>query len=169
MILSNREISKAIQEKLKAAGVPRSAYSISVRSCGYSDSVKIEIKDMTVRIDDVKRVAFQYQSIGRDERTGEILEGGNTYVFIQYSFDALQAAHEKYLALAEEIFCHGYAEVMTHANGNTLLYLDADQGAGFLYLKGNNGMDRFYCRGPMKLAEGIAIFAATGHLMGRPC
>lgn len=167
--MTNKEMSKAIQEKLKAAGIPRAAYSIRVRSCGYSDSVRIDVKDLSISIDDVKRVAFQYQSIDRDERTGEVLEGGNTYVFIQYSFYALQAAHEKYLAQAESIFCHGYAEVMTHPNGNTLLYLDADQGAGFLYLKGTNGMDRFYCRGPKKLAEGIAIFAATGHLMGRPC
>lgn len=164
MILSNREISKAIQEKLKAAGVPRAAYSIRVRDCGYSNSVRIDVKDLAVSIDDVKRIALHYQSIDRDERTGEILEGGNTYVFVQYDFDTLEAAQEKYLAQAEGIYGHGYTEVMTHANGNVLLYLDTEPGEGFLYLKGENGMKRFYCRSAHKVAEGIAIFAATGRL-----
>lgn len=164
--MTNKEMSKAIQEKLKAAGVPRAAYSIRVRYCGYSESVRIDVKDLAVSIYEVKRIALQYQSIDRDERTGEILEGGNTYVFVQYDFDTLEAAQEKYLAQAEGVYGHGYAEVMTHANGNTLLYLDTEPGEGFLYLKGENGMKRFYCRSANKVAEGIAIFEASGRLIG---
>lgn len=163
--MTNKEMSKAIQEKLKAAGIPRAAYRIRVQGCGYSNSVHIYVKDLAVSIDEVKRIAYQYESIDRDERTGEILEGGNTYVFVEYDFDTLQAAQEKYLAQAEGIYGHGYAEIMTHSNGNTLAYLDTEPGEGRLYLKNNNNTyDRIYCRSPHRLAEGIAIFAATGRL-----
>jgi hypothetical protein len=169
MYLSNKELSKAIQNDLKAAGVPRAAYSIRVQDCGYSVSVRINIRDLAILPADVKRIALHYQEYDRDERTGEILEGGNTYVFVQYDFETLQAAQEKFLPQAVTIRGKGYQEIMQHKNGNRLVYLDTYDGEGFLYVKvpGQENiptMERFYCRSSNTIAEGLAIFTATGRL-----
>jgi len=168
MYLSNKDLSKAIQNDLKAAGVPRAAYSIRVQDCGYSVSVRIKIKDLAILPADVKRIALHYQEYERDV-SGEILQGGNTYVFVDYDFETLQAAQEKFLPQAVTIRGKGYQEIMQHKNGNRLVYLDTFDGEGFLYVKVPDQeniptMERFYCRSSNTLAEGMAIFTATGRL-----
>lgn len=168
MYLSNKDLSKAIQNDLKAAGVPRSAYSIRVQDCGYSVSVRINIKDLAILPADVKRIALHYQEYERDV-SGEILQGGNTYVFVTYDWHTVKDAAEPYKDQAAEIFGNGYREIMTHGNGNRLVYLDTVPGEGFLSVKvpgqANIGIGkRFYCRSAQTLAEGIAIFTASGLL-----
>ena len=168
MYLSNKDLSRAIQNDLKAAGVKKSAYSIRVQDCGYSVSVRIKIKDLAILPDDVKCIALHYQEYERDV-SGEILQGGNTYVFVDYDFETLQAAQEKFLLQAVTIRGKGYQEIMQHKNGNRLVYLDTFDGEGFLSVKAPGQenisvMDRFYCRSSNTLAEGLAIFTATGRI-----
>ncbi len=91
MYLSNKELSRAIQNDLKAAGVPRRAYSIRVRNAGYSTAITIEIKDISIRIEKVEKIANRRESIRYDEYCQEILEGGNTFVSVRYDYDALDA------------------------------------------------------------------------------
>ena len=166
MILSNKELSRAIQNDLKAAGVPRAAYSIRVENCGYSVSVRIKIKDLAILPDDVKRIALHYQEYERDV-SGEILQGGNTYVFVDYDWKTLDDASAPYREKAAAIRGKGYQVVMTHDNGNRLVYLDTYNGEGFLSVRAPgqeniSTMDRFYCRSSNTLAEGLAIFGASG-------
>jgi hypothetical protein len=168
MYLSNKELSKAIQNDLKAAGVPRAAYSIRVQDCGYSVSVRINIKDLSVLPAEVKRIALHYQEYERDV-SGEILQGGNTYIFVDYDWKTLNNASAPYQEKAAAIRGNGYQEVMKHKNGNRLVYLDTYDGEGFLSVKVPDQenisiMERFYCRSSNTIAEGIAIFTATGRL-----
>ena len=90
-----------IRKELKAIGI--TSRQVSVRS---DSSVNISIKDLAISIEKVKEIAMKYESVSRCHMSGEILSGGNTFVFVDYSWKAEEAAKEteeykKLLALAE--------------------------------------------------------------------
>lgn len=47
---------------------------------------KITIKDLAIDIKEIEQLAKGYESYERDEFTGEILSGGNTFVFVNYDY-----------------------------------------------------------------------------------
>lgn len=75
-----------IRQELKNAGYGRNKVSVRHQWCGYSDAIHVTIKDKSIPLEDVKRIAKRQEYYERDERTGEILAGGNTYVFVQYDY-----------------------------------------------------------------------------------
>ena len=79
-------LTKHINQELKNAGFDIKKISVRHRWCGYSESYDIEILDKNIDIEKVKEIAYKYKDFDRDEATGEILMGGNTYVFVQYSY-----------------------------------------------------------------------------------
>lgn len=54
--------------------------------CGYSESYWIKIWQPLNKEQqqDLRKILRKYEAIDRDERTGEILEGGNTYLFMEW-------------------------------------------------------------------------------------
>lgn len=80
MTLSN-EIKKYLTEKLKC---DKKLISIKHQWAGYSEAYWIKI-DKSLDLDEAQRLVNKYQEYERDERTGEILEGGNTYLFVNYA------------------------------------------------------------------------------------
>ena len=80
MTLSN-EIKKYLSDKLKC---DKKLISIKHQWAGYSEAYWIKI-DKTLNLDEAQRLVNKYQQYDRDERTGEILEGGNTYLFVNYA------------------------------------------------------------------------------------
>ncbi len=86
------ETSKQIRANLKAAGY--GARDVSVRNDSYSmgSTVRVRIKRAEVSLNDVHRIAIQNERVSRDEATGEILSGGNTFVDVAYEHGALDAA-----------------------------------------------------------------------------
>lgn len=46
------------------------------------------INDPSISLAPIERIAFSYQKISRCDVTGEILSGGNTFVFVAYSHEA---------------------------------------------------------------------------------
>lgn len=80
MTLSN-EIKKYLSEKLEC---DKKLISIKHQWAGYSEAYWIKI-DRTLNLDEAQRIVNKYQQYDRDERTGEILEGGNTYLFVNYA------------------------------------------------------------------------------------
>ena len=88
-----------LTKMIKKALIEKGGYSpktISVRHswAGYSEPYNITIDDY---IDDklVASILAPFKDITRDERTGEILEGGNTYVFYQESERVQNLRREK--------------------------------------------------------------------------
>lgn len=79
-------LTKQIKQELKNAGFDIKKISVRHHWCGYSESYVIEILDKNIDIKKVKEIAYKYNDFDRDEATGEILMGGNTYVFVQYSY-----------------------------------------------------------------------------------
>lgn len=77
MIVETREIKK---ELAKALNVKFNDFSVTQPR--YS-SIQIDIKTLVSK-SAVKAIAQKYEKIDRCEATGEILAGGNTFVFVDY-------------------------------------------------------------------------------------
>lgn len=88
--------SKEIKKYLKENGIDTKNINVKGSNCGYSESYNITIKDIKVDIEKVRELVKKFESYEIDERTGEILEGGNTYIFVNYDYNTLKLANEKY-------------------------------------------------------------------------
>ena len=87
--MTTKERAKAIRAALKAKGW--SSKKISVRTHSYSlgASIYVTIKDASIPLKTVEKIAKDQQEIRRCQYSGEILGGGNTYVTVSYSSGAL--------------------------------------------------------------------------------
>ena len=101
--MTNMELGSAIRATLKSEGYAPRDFSVRVRDCGYSTSANVTIKNPEIRSADVERLLSKFESIDRDERTGEILEGGNCYLFVDYERGIFDAPAQEMAATAEGI------------------------------------------------------------------
>ena len=83
--MTNKELGSAIRATLKTAGYAPRDISVRVRDCGYSTSANVTIKNPEIRLESVERLLSKFESIDRDYATGEILAGGNCYLFVDYA------------------------------------------------------------------------------------
>lgn len=103
---TNKEIKKEITAELKEAGYNSRKVSVSVKDAGWSTKIDITIKDPTVNAHEIEAIINNRESIDRDERTGEILAGCNTYVFVAYKYGLFDELANDYLAEAENAMHH---------------------------------------------------------------
>lgn len=89
-----REVNRAMKEALKKAGIDTRFISIRHKWCGYSESYHVEILSADIDREKVRRICNNFEEIDRDERTGEILAGGNTYIWVDYCWDIREKAYE---------------------------------------------------------------------------
>lgn len=91
MSTSVAETAKSIRTALKAAGM--SNRQVSVKSSRYSmgSSVTVEILDLSVNMALVKKIAMAHETCRRCEVTGDILSGGNRFIFVNVDSAALEA------------------------------------------------------------------------------
>lgn len=94
------ELADMIRQSLKKAGykVP-SQISVRKRSASAYD---VEIKSLDIDKDEIEKIVKKFEDIDRDERTGEILSGGNTYVFVSYDYGMMNKERERLRKLEEE-------------------------------------------------------------------
>ena len=85
--------SKAIKETLRKEGIDIRYISVRHKWCGYSDKWVVEIKSEDIDKKRVERICRRFEEIDIDERTGEILMGGNTYVWVDYCWDIRKKAY----------------------------------------------------------------------------
>lgn len=97
------EKAAIVRKSLKEIGITSKQVSVKSAYSGYDDKLTINIKDLTVSRQAVENIARQFEEYERDERSGEILQGGNTYIFIDYDYDARRAAASEMMKQAEEI------------------------------------------------------------------
>lgn len=86
--------SKDIKNYLKEQGFDTKKISVREGRGGYSTAFYITIKDLNIDKKKVWETTRKFESYERDERTGEILLGGNTYIFVQYDYDLEREAKE---------------------------------------------------------------------------
>lgn len=70
--------------------------SVRARSFSLGSSIEVEVKDPAVPLATVKAIAEEAERIHRCEITGEILGGGNRYVSVRYSREALEVIGRRY-------------------------------------------------------------------------
>jgi hypothetical protein len=74
-----KEIAKNIRKELKEINYTNKQVKVKTTP---SQAINVDIIDWTVINEEVKQIAAKYESFERDEITGEILAGGNTFVFV---------------------------------------------------------------------------------------
>lgn len=91
-MMTNKGRNLAIRAELKKLGY--NSRQVSVRSgfCGYSDYTNITIKDVRADRKAIEKACKKFQSIDYDSATGEILEGANTYIHVQYDYESMKNA-----------------------------------------------------------------------------
>ncbi len=80
-----------IRKTLKGCGISQRQVSVRARSYSMGSSIDVTINDPTVDIREVRNVAQAAEKIDRDERTGEILCGGNRFLSVDYGPKACAA------------------------------------------------------------------------------
>ena len=80
--MTDSERVVAIRQALKEHGYNNR--KVGVRYDGYA--IWLTIKDLAIDIKEIEQLAQGYESYERDEFTGEILSGGNTFVFVNYAY-----------------------------------------------------------------------------------
>jgi hypothetical protein len=97
----NQNAAETIREELKARGINNRR--VSVKNDGGSLSIKI--KDLSICADMVRDIAEKFERVRYCEGSGEILSGGNFFVFVTYDYKAESAveATPEYQELLAEI------------------------------------------------------------------
>ena len=122
--MTNKELSMKIRKSLKEAGYTQKDIKVSVRSSRYDTAAKITIHNPHIdrhRIEKILRPA--YEEIDRDGITGEILQGGNTMLFIEYEYGVFEDVAREWMATAKGLM-QSKAEVTRIFDG--LYLLDPD-------------------------------------------
>ena len=173
--MTNKELGAKIRADLKAAGIPARAVSVRVSDAGYSTSVRVNIKDISIDRAVVEKIAYRHRDVSYDERSGEILSGGNTYVWVDYDYDTIRNAREQYMEQAQEIIdsnnqpCVG-VEIATRDDGSRLVYFfeapNSTHNTAVIYDKNGHydySKDRYVAHNACHLAQALALFNAVGH------
>ena len=119
--MTNKELSMKIRKSLKEAGYTQKDIKVSVRSSRYDTAAKITIHNPHIdrhRIEKILRPA--YEEIDRDDITGEILQGGNTMLFIEYEYGIFEEVAREWMATAKGLM-QSKAEVTRIFDGLNLL------------------------------------------------
>ena len=122
--MTNKELSMKIRKSLKEAGYTQKDIKVSVRSSRYDTAAKITIHNPHIdrhRIEKILRPA--YEEIDRDDITGEVLQGGNTMLFIEYEYGIFEEVAREWMATAKGLM-QSKAEVTRIFDG--LYLLDPD-------------------------------------------
>lgn len=93
-----------IRKKLKGLGY--NSRMVSVRSSQFSggDDITIRMKSVDVDEHKVREIAKGYEDIARDKYNGEILMGSNSFVFVEWDWQFIVKAKEKWYDLAKIIY-----------------------------------------------------------------
>ena len=88
--MTTTEHAAAIRAELKAKGWGSKAVGVRSESFSMGSAIRVLIKDGSVPIQAVTVIAEAHERISRCQITGEILGGGNRYVSVSYSSEALE-------------------------------------------------------------------------------
>lgn len=98
--MTNKELNQTIKNELKDAGYNTRDFSVSVKDCGYSTSIRVKIKNPEINRKNVENLLRSHEEYERDRASYEILEGGNTYLFIDYADGVFDTVAQEWAATA---------------------------------------------------------------------
>lgn len=82
----SKQTAKTIRTELKTAGY--NARQISVRADGCA--IYLTVRDPSVKAHKVKAIANKYVNVRYCEGSGEMLLGGNTFVYVEYAKEIIE-------------------------------------------------------------------------------
>lgn len=103
-MLTLKEKIAQIRKDLKAEGITSRQVSVRGKKALYDESIRMVIKDITVSKKKVEEIAEKFEHIRYDEYNGEILQGCNTYINIEFDWKMLEEAKKDFIELAEKIY-----------------------------------------------------------------
>jgi len=98
---TTKEIAQGIRKALKSRGWSARQVSVRVRHLGVDSGLAVKVRDAGVPLAEVREIAKSHESVDRDSETGEILLGGNLYVDVDYTSEALEPTKAEILAKLE--------------------------------------------------------------------
>lgn len=101
--MTNKELSQTIRNDLKAAGYTNKDIGVRVKDCGYSTSAYVTVKNPNINKKEIAQIVKHHNDFEIDQRTQEILEGGNTYIFIDYADGIFDEVSKPYMSEAEKL------------------------------------------------------------------
>lgn len=78
----DKQTAIQIRDFLKKNGYNIRDFSIKASYGGYSSSVDIYIKNPKIDKKEINDLVKKFQNVDYDARSGEVLMGGNTYIFV---------------------------------------------------------------------------------------
>ena len=102
MYKTTTEQAKEARLILKDNGYSRKQVSVRNRN----GSIQVTIKDLNVGVKKVESLVKGFEDISRCEAAGEILCGGNTFVFVNYDWQVMRDKQEGYTEQAENILAN---------------------------------------------------------------
>jgi hypothetical protein len=85
MAITSIRPAQALRTALKAAGF--NARRVSVRE--YHNTLRVTVRDVSASLSKVTAIAAPFERVSRCETTGEILCGGNIFVNVRYTKEAV--------------------------------------------------------------------------------
>ena len=144
MYKSDADKAKEIRQELKEKGITSKQVSVTSKS-----AICVKVKDLSVSIQQVKEIAKKHEDISYCQASGEVLEGCNTFVFIDICRDAIRAARERYMEKAAEVYVEK----------------DFNQGGKCIRLAEKEGERVLYC--PHESVPYIQVWIEDGMIMDR--
>lgn len=125
-IIRDMNTAKNIRAALKSElGLSAKQVSVTTSTTG---SVRVVIKDRWVSKKKVAPIAERFESVSRCSATGEILQGGNTFVFVSYAsglFDEERALVASLLPKGDEVVTISQLRVNRCNDGQLVAWNDA--------------------------------------------
>jgi hypothetical protein len=156
--MTTAEKAKQIRQGLKVLGI--NSRSVSVRSDVYSmgATIRVLIMDGAVKKAPVEAIARQAEDVRRDEASGEILSGGNTFVTVEYATTALAARRAEIAPAINALAETGVTAEIGH--GLRAAFIRDGVGSGYVIVKDAEGEEIVHCWGRdfaiRQLAEWLA-------------
>lgn len=119
--MTNEELRVAVKADVKGKGLSLRDVSVSVKNVGYSTTIRLVIRNPHVNRSELKTLLKKYESVDRDERTGEILAGGNVYVNACYAEGIFEEVSKEWEPFAVEMM-EKKEEIVKLSDGLYLLW-----------------------------------------------
>lgn len=82
--------AKQVKDFLRTHGIETKNIRVSSEN-----SINVKLLDPKLDYDKISQLlAEEFESYQRDEATGEILSGGNTFVFVEYDYDTIKEVQQ---------------------------------------------------------------------------
>lgn len=81
--MNSTDTKKAVQTLIKKLGYNNRQASVSIKRGSTEAMVIVTVRDASVNFETLREQAETLDTVSRDERTQEILAGGNTYIHVR--------------------------------------------------------------------------------------